>query len=334
MQEKVLYVEQIWRITAMEMGIDIKEMLRNARLPENLFELEGATTTTSEFYHLWNAFTELVNDPALPLLIEPYKDVNAMHPVFLGMVSCPNLHVAINRLLLFNNMAAPLNLELLLNSNSTRVKVHPECDNIKTPVTLILVELIKICKVVRIATREHIVPLSVTVPPSVPCIERYSEYFGVPVNCGEDVGISFSSVDANKTFITHNEKMWKVLERELQEQLAKIKSGYSTAKNVRDILTKLLPNGSASIETVAQHLNVSKRTLQRRLKEESTSFLAELKVVREELGKHYLLNTTLTVDQISFMLGFNEVNSFIRAFQNWTGLTPLKYRQVATRAAS
>ena len=334
MQEKVLYVEQIWRIAATKMGIDMKEALRNARLPENLFELEGATITTSEFYHLWNVLIDLVGDPALALLSEPYMNIDAMHPVFLGMINSPNLHVAINRLLLFNNLAAPLNLELLLNSNSTRVKVYPEYDNKKTPVTLIVAELVKICKVVRIATREHIVPLSVTFPPSVPCIERYSEYFGVPVNCGEDVGISFSSVDANKPFITHNEKMWKVLERELQEQLAKIKSGHGTAKNVRDILTKLLPNGSASIETVAQHLNVSKRTLQRRLKEESTSFLEELKVVREELGKHYLLNTTLTIDQISFMLGFNEVNSFIRVFQNWTGLTPLKYRQVATRAAS
>jgi len=67
---------------------------------------------------------------------------------------------------------------------------------------------------------------------------------------------------------------------------------------------------------------MSKRTLQRRLEAEGASFRALLNASRENLARHYLRNTTLSGGEIAFLLGFEDPNSFYRAFQGWTGQTP------------
>jgi AraC-like DNA-binding protein len=83
------------------------------------------------------------------------------------------------------------------------------------------------------------------------------------------------------------------------------------------------------MEAIAKKLAVSKRTLQRRIEAEGTSFQQILKETREALARHYLEKTSLPASEISFLLGFDEPNSFYRAFRSWTGKTPDSVRQHA-----
>ena len=66
---------------------------------------------------------------------------------------------------------------------------------------------------------------------------------------------------------------------------------------------------------------------QRQLAEESVGFQEVLSEVRQALAQHYLRRTDISAGEISWLLGFQESNSFIRAFRNWTGTTPAAYRQ-------
>jgi AraC-like DNA-binding protein len=77
---------------------------------------------------------------------------------------------------------------------------------------------------------------------------------------------------------------------------------------------------------VCRKLGVSKRTLQRRLQEEGSSFQQTLDALRNSLAHHYLHNSSLSSTEISFLLGFEGPNSFVRAFQAWTGSTPQAVR--------
>ena len=81
-----------------------------------------------------------------------------------------------------------------------------------------------------------------------------------------------------------------------------------------------------SIEYVAKQLAMSKRTLQRKLSEENYSYQWVLKKVRQELADYYLQQTQLPIIEVSFLLGFQETNSFIRAYSSWTGTTPSQVR--------
>lgn len=98
-------------------------------------------------------------------------------------------------------------------------------------------------------------------------------------------------------------------------------------------MLEMPPAGLGSIEQVAQRLALSKRSLQRHLGDEAVSFQEVLNQVRRELAQHYLVNSTISPGEISWLLGFQETNSFVRAFRSWTGQTPGAYRMGQQRSA-
>lgn len=118
-----------------------------------------------------------------------------------------------------------------------------------------------------------------------------------------------------------------IFEPELKKKLADLDIDDSYGKRVRSSLVELLPRGEAAIEDVAKSLGISKRTLQRKLKAENTNFQQQLNATREMLAKNYLLNTTMTIDDIAFLLAYQETNSFLRAFNTWTGVSAQQYRE-------
>ncbi len=97
-------------------------------------------------------------------------------------------------------------------------------------------------------------------------------------------------------------------------------------QRVRSALQEMLPAGQSSIEEVANRLGLSKRSLQRRLSEESSSYQEVLTVTRRELADYYLSQSSASLVEIAYLLGFQDGNSFLRAFRGWTGQTPGEYR--------
>ncbi len=82
-----------------------------------------------------------------------------------------------------------------------------------------------------------------------------------------------------------------------------------------------------SVEKVAEAMRMSPRTLQRRLSEQQTSYQKLLDDVRDNMARRLLLDTDLDAGEIAFLLGFDELNSFTRAFHGWQGATPARWRQ-------
>ncbi|WP_042837402.1 helix-turn-helix domain-containing protein, partial [Xanthomonas citri] len=151
---------------------------------------------------------------------------------------------------------------------------------------------------------------------------RYERFFGVPVRHGEAPAITFGAADALRPFLTVNEGMWRVFEPDLRRRLSELDAAATTVERVRAVLLELLPSNMATIEKAAERLGLSKRTLQRRLEDEGANFRALVNATRESLARHYLGSTTMTGGEIAFLLGFEDPNSFYRAFLEWTGQTP------------
>lgn len=83
--------------------------------------------------------------------------------------------------------------------------------------------------------------------------------------------------------------------------------------------------GIASVKDIAGNFNVSVRTLQRRLEEEGTSFQYLADQARKELALKYMESGAHQIKEISYMLGYNELSAFTRAFRRWTGTSPTAY---------
>jgi AraC-like DNA-binding protein len=75
---------------------------------------------------------------------------------------------------------------------------------------------------------------------------------------------------------------------------------------------------------------MSKRSLQRRLKDEGLTFQAILDDTRADLAMTYLRDQNLSAEEISYLLAYRDPNSFYRAFQDWTGMTPAQARGLET----
>src|SRR6058998_1493632 len=84
---------------------------------------------------------------------------------------------------------------------------------------------------------------------------------------------------------------------------------------------------SATIEDIADALHISSRTLQRRLQDEGLSFQRVLEGARHQLARHYLNNSVLELNEAAYLLGYEDGNSFVRAFRTWEGVPPARWRE-------
>lgn len=75
-------------------------------------------------------------------------------------------------------------------------------------------------------------------------------------------------------------------------------------------------------------MGVTARELQRELNQRGITFSDLLTAAREELAMHYLEESDMPLTEIALNLGYSELSAFSRAFRNWTGTSPQRYRQV------
>jgi AraC-like DNA-binding protein len=102
----------------------------------------------------------------------------------------------------------------------------------------------------------------------------------------------------------------------------------SFQSSVENAIVPLLPHGHAEVDEVARRLGVSRRTLARRLSFEGLSFSKLLEDLKLHLAKCYLADRDLSISQIAWLLGYQEIGAFSRAFKRWTGMTPRDARSM------
>ncbi len=95
---------------------------------------------------------------------------------------------------------------------------------------------------------------------------------------------------------------------------------------LRQSIAQNLPDGEVSVDAVASDLNVSRRTLQRRLADRGTQFSQTLQEVRLHLAERYLNDKRLSMAEIAFLLGYADQGSFSSAFKSWYGVSPTEFR--------
>jgi AraC-like DNA-binding protein len=323
-------VDPGWRPLLKDLGIRSDSLLRRARLPQELLTRPGNGLTTDEYFRFWECLQAEARDPLLPLrLVEAIQAESFIPPIFAALCSA-NMVQAGQRLATYKKLIAPMNMHVDTDRDGAlTLSPHWLEAHTQVPFVVVISELAFLLRLVRMATREPLTAMRVTVPqlPSAAQAGAYAKFFGVAPGYGDAASITFSAADANRPFLTANDAMWRVFEPGLRKRLGELDPEASTVQRVRSALLELLPGGQSGIEAVARRLSMSKRTLQRRLEEEGGNYRALVNSTREELARHYLTRTELSVGEIGFLLGFEDPNSFFRSFHDWTGKTPDAFRK-------
>ena len=156
-------------------------------------------------------------------------------------------------------------------------------------------------------------------------------YFGSNVRFGGIANrISISASDADAPLTGSNEELLALHEEVIRRHLLKLDRS-SVLNRARLVIMDHLPAGRITEEALACHMNISKRTLHRKLREHGETFRSMVRRVRTDLAEHYMRNGDYSITEIAFLLGFSDTSAFSRAFKTWFGRNPTDMRQEFTK---
>ena len=121
--------------------------------------------------------------------------------------------------------------------------------------------------------------------------------------------------------------MYHQLIEQAEKYLRSLYAQDSITAQLKRMLAELLATGESSTDSACRALKLSRRTLQRRLRAEKTSYQKVLHEVRAVLAVNYLSDERLQALEVAMLLGYSNISSFTTAFKSWYDMPPVEYRQ-------
>jgi AraC-like DNA-binding protein len=185
--------------------------------------------------------------------------------------------------------------------------------------------------VARQATGLSIAPVEVSFQHAPPAdLTEHRRLFRAPIRFdGPLNGIVLRRAVLDTPLVKADPGLCAVLDRHVRELIEKVPRATAFDDRVRQLVASGLSSGGASAATVARQLHMSRRTLQRQLGADGTSFRELSDTLRRELAMRYLCEREVAIAEVAFLLGFSETSAFHRAFRRWSGTTPSAYRKTS-----
>ena len=308
-------------------GITPEQLLNQSRI-NGMPTSDNSIFSGIEAVFLLTTAAELTNDPYLGLRLGQQVGIASYSTFGFALMSCANLRESI---------------DLLLRYGKVFFKPHWESENHNgglllwhnlTQGTLAQQRLIAELSFSQLSTigsslyRSRLEGAELQLKyPEPSDIAHYQSFFDTKVVFGAERNQLFLPEHILDTPVkTANVSDHVVFHQQCEGMLRSLTTGEKVTTEVRRLLLQSAGD-FLDISKIAEHLNMSERTLRRKLKNESVSFRALFDEVRDLLAIEYLTKTTLTVADIAHLLSYSETVNFRRAFVRWNGMTPSEYRQ-------
>lgn len=284
---------------------------------------------------LWREATTRTADPCFGLKTVEFIHPTTFHALGYAAMASDTLEDALYRIIRYGRLVTTVFGAELREDDETLVLTSvadlPEgCPRAHdASVDAGIAAVVQICRSV---CGPELSPLEVGISHVAPrCADRYYSYFKAPVRFGvQKPYLVLDKVQARTPLPTANAELALANEKVIHDYLARFDRA-SMATQVRGKIAEQLPSGRVTESSVAAALHLSPRSMQRRLQDEGTSFRAVLDDMRKELAVQYLSHAYLSLNEISYLLGYAEPASFTRAFRRWKGVSPSDYRRERER---
>jgi len=317
-----------WALRFAQEKIPLPALLRRAGFPATLFEQERIYVTTAEIFALWRAVAEMCPDPGFGLRLGSELRFERSHPVAMAGVCSRSFGDALQRLARYKQLTCPEEIRVQRKQQETSVEFFFLEAKETEPDIMVDVGLSWILNVARRGSDGEIKPLRLDLMRPTNHRELLEAHFGCRVRFKADRNaLLFHSDDLDRPFVTHNEKLVTLIAAQLDSELGSRNTRKDAVELVKQTLRRSLAGKRPTVQEVAEELGLSVRTLQRRLSESKVSFQGVLEDVRKELAHLYLRQASVEFNEVAFLLGYEDANSFFRAFQDWEGLTPTEWRR-------
>lgn len=313
-------------------GLDAMDVIESADIDPSGVINSDRRISVQSMQRLMQTCIELSDDEAFGLFAAEQMQPQVLHGLGLAWLASDTVYDGLKRTVRFGQLMSTgvtLRLEeagefvqLIIDRNIVPENyVHASAD---FGVGMIL----RMC---RLALGEFIAPVKVELERPVPTNpEQFEYYLCCPVSFeSETTQITFYLADIREPLATGDPGLARVNDAQTQSYLDSFLA-QTTSRDVVGKIVEKLADGPPNQQQIADSLNVSNRTLQRKLKSEGTSFMDLLQDTRMQLARSYLMQPTRSVVETSYLLGFSEPSTFSRAFKRWTGQAPAEFRDNPT----
>ena len=318
-----------------EAGVPVAAVLRSAGLPQNLFQQTRILVTTEELFALWRAISQVSNDPAIALKLGTETKTERFHPMGIAALSTENFGAAVQHMARYKKLSAPEEILHEMHEEEWSIQFLWTLAVEAEPQALVDHCFAWVLSIARHGSGTRISPLRVELVQPRSHLKVLERYFGCPVVCGQSRNaMVFRASDAALQFVTRNAELLDMLAPQFEQDLKQHTSREdSFLELVRGAIQQRLTGHRPTTEDVARELHMSSRTLQRRLQESGSSFQRVLDEARHQMARYYLRNSVLELNEAAYLLGYEDANSFARAFRGWEGVPPGHWREVNREAA-
>jgi len=162
---------------------------------------------------------------------------------------------------------------------------------------------------------------------------EHERIFGCSPSFNQDANcMVFRTVDLEIPILGYNPQLSAMIEKLLQQRQRESEEGVRFTMKVKEAISVNYQFDFPQLENIALSLNLTPRTLQRKLQDENTTYRELSDSIRYELASTLLKYKDLTISEIAYKLGYAELKAFRRAFKQWSGVTPIGYRSGHTNS--
>lgn len=318
-----------------ELGLSPVVVLRQAELPLGLFDQEKILLTTEEMFALYQGISAVSKDPAIGLKLGTEERVERYDPIAIAALYTRSFRDALQRLARYKQLTCPEEIRLVERGGEFLVQFIWLLADQPEPSLLVDACFAWIVGIGRRGTGLPVNPKRVEFQRPEKHRKMHEAHFRCPVKFDARQNVLvFSKADIDRPFLTHNPDLLAMVAPQLEAELTRQLAEKTISEQVKGIVKKLLAGRRPTLQDVARELHLSTRTLQRRLTDEGVTFQQLMEGARRELAQHYLLHSSLELSETAYLLGYEDANSFFRAFHHWVGTSPAEWRTVHTSPAA
>lgn len=310
-------------------GGSVSALFAKAGIERKSFDAAQTLISEEQFYAFVKEAVAQSNEPAFGLEIGRCFSVGSFGLMSRAIMSCVDMRSAVRLIERYSTLALPL-VRFSSQETDTQMLVEVSVLSRYPDLNQIILEALFTAGmgVKNLLVRKGIGP------------EKYSFTFAPPKYA--DLFAKYSTADCefnadcnlivlkreylDISLVTANPIDAESTRRECEAELQKRQEAKTLVDQVSEQVRFYLDMNPSS-KTIADRLNLTERTMRRKLAEESTSYRELLQKIRQETAAYYLSHTQLQIAQIALKLGYQETSNFRAAFKSWTGLSPREWRQ-------
>ncbi|MGG4217917.1 helix-turn-helix domain-containing protein [Paenibacillus jamilae] len=308
-----------------QLGISAHDVACKARLPLTI--IHEPVVTSVQYFAIWQAYSDLIGDTAKGIVkLATVFETAKYPPTVLATYHARDYRDALNRMARYKQLCPPETLRVIEEGEHCTIELEWQYTEQSGPAMLTGITLACLLELGRRGTGQPLTAQLVEFSQSMGDVQALEAYFGCSVRVGAKCNrLTLYRRDLDRTFVSYNQELLEILtpalDRSLDEQCSR-----SITETVKWIIKRSLTGGRPDIQAVAKELRMSDRTLQRRLTDDNTSFKQLLTQARHEQALEYLADPLLDIKEVAFLIGYEDQNSFYRAFRLWEGNTPSNWR--------